>query len=87
MAKPAEPTLRIVVETYREAGSGLHGDRHVRPVESEGYPPGTRVRCSKAMRFSQPLGAKFLIYAKLTDKEGGADFLSSWHGWDYEVVE
>lgn len=35
--------LRVIVETYLEAGSGLHGDRHVRPVEGQGYAPGTRV--------------------------------------------
>jgi len=86
MGKPSEPTVRVIVETYHEAGSGLHGDRHVRPVEGQGYAPGTRVRCSKAMRFSQPLGTRFLIYAKATDREGGRDFLSSHHSWDYEIV-
>ena len=61
MGKPSDPTVQVIVETYLEAGSGLHGDRHVRPVEGQGYAPGTRVRCSKAMRFSQPLGTRFLI--------------------------
>ena len=86
MGKPTEPTVRIVVETYAETGGGLHGDRHVRPVDGQGYPQGTRVRCSKPMRFGHPLGTKFLIYAKLTDREGGRPFLSSHHSWDYEVV-
>ena len=87
MGKPTEPTVQIVVETYPESGGGLHGDRHVRPVDGQGYPPGTRVRCSKPMRFSAPLGSKFLIYAKLTDKKGGRDFLSSHHSWDWVLVE
>jgi hypothetical protein len=38
------------------------------------------------MRFGQPLGTRFLIYAKATDREGGRDFLSSHHSWDYEIV-
>ncbi len=78
--------MRVIVETYLEAGSGLNGDRHVRPVEGQGYAPGARVRCSKVMRFSQPLGTRFLIYAKATDREGGRDFLSSHHSWDYEII-
>ncbi len=86
MGKPNEPTVQIVVETYIETGSGLHGDRHVRPVPGQGYPKGTRVRCSKAMRFAHPIGTRFLIYAKATDREGGRGFLSSHHSWDYEVV-
>lgn len=86
MGKPNEPTVQIVVKTYIESGSGLHGDRHVRPVPGQGYPEGTRVRCSKAMRFAHPIGTRFLIYAKATDRGGGRDFLSSHHSWDYQVV-
>ena len=29
MGKPEEPYIRVVVETYIESGSGLHGDIHV----------------------------------------------------------
>lgn len=86
MGKPSEPTVRIIVETYLERGSGLHGERHVRPVAGQGYAEGTRVRCSKAMRHAHPVGTKFLIYAKATDREGGRDFLSSHHSWDYVVI-
>jgi len=87
MGKPNEPTVRVVVETYLERGAGLHGDRHVRPIPGQGYAEGTRVRCSKAMRNAHPIGTKFLIYAKPTDREGGRDFLTSHHSWDYEIVE
>jgi len=86
MGKPTEPTVRVIVESYEETGSGLHGERHVRPLPGQGYPEGTRVRCSKAMRHGYPLGTRFLIYAKATDRQGGREFLSSHHSWDYEVV-
>lgn len=87
MGKPTEPTIRVLVETYLEWGSGLHGERHVRPVAGQGYVEGTRVRCSKAMRYAHPVGTQFLIYAKETDREGGRAFLSTHHSWDYEVVK
>ena len=32
VGKPEEPYIRIIVETYIESGSGLHGDIHVRPL-------------------------------------------------------
>src|ERR1700735_165312 len=35
MAKPEEPYILIVVETYLESGSGLHGDLHVRPIAGQ----------------------------------------------------
>lgn len=79
MAKPTEPTFQIVIETIFEGGS-----IRARPVAAEGYPPQTRVRCSKPMRYSRPVGSKFRVHAKLSDRDGGKEFLTSWHGWDYE---
>lgn len=87
MGKPTEPTVRVMVESYRESGSGLHGDVHIRPVGGQGYPTGLRVRCSKSLSRNYPVGTRFWIFAKLTDREGDSDFLSSHHSWDYEVVE
>ena len=43
MAKANEPYRYVVVESYRESGSGLHGNVHIRPVPAEGFPPGMRV--------------------------------------------
>jgi len=86
MGKPTEPTIRVMVESYHEAGSGLHGDVHIRPVAGQGYSLQLRVRCSKSLSRNYPVGTKFWICAKLTDREGGSEFLSSHHSWDYEVV-
>ena len=35
MGMPEEPYIQIVVETYIESGSGLHGDIHVRPIAGQ----------------------------------------------------
>jgi hypothetical protein len=85
MAKPKEPYRTVVVESYRESGSGLHGDVHIRPIPGEGFPPGIRVECSKQM-MRHPVGTKFRIKAKLTDKEEGGEFLYSYFGWKFEVL-
>jgi hypothetical protein len=45
------------------------------------------VECSKAMRTQHPVGTKFRIFAKETDREGGPSFLYTHFSWPYEVVE
>jgi hypothetical protein len=86
VGKPEEPYIRVVVETYYESGSGLHGDIHVRPIAGEQPPRSLRVRFPKALRHAHPVGTRFLVYAKLTDKEGGNDFVHTNHAWDVEVL-
>jgi hypothetical protein len=86
MGMLSEPYVRIVVETYRESGSGLHGDIHVRTVPNEQFPQSLRVRFPKALRYAHPIGTRFLVYAKLTDREGGGQFIHTNHAWDVEVL-
>lgn len=86
VAKPEEPYILIVVETYHESGSGLHGDLHVRPIAGQALPRNLRVRFPKALRRAHPLGTRFLCYAKLSDKEGGNEFVHTNHAWDVQVL-
>ena len=86
MAKPSEPYQDVIVESFRESGSGLHGDVHIRPVAGQGYPDGIRVECSKSLSYAFPVGTRFKIKAKLTDKEDGTEFLYSYFGWKPEVL-
>jgi hypothetical protein len=87
MGMPDEPYYTIIVETYRISGSGLHGDIHVRPVKGEQFPQTLHVRSPNEMRRKYPVGTRFRIYAKLTDKEGGGRFLHTHHNWPYEVLQ
>ncbi|MGC2780586.1 MAG: hypothetical protein WA418_33615 [Bradyrhizobium sp.] len=86
MGKPEEPYILIVVETYLESGSGLHGDLHVRPIAGQALPSNLRVRFPKSLRCAHPLHTRFLVYAKLTDKEGGNEFVHTNHAWDVQVL-
>lgn len=87
MGMPDEPYYTLIVETYRERGSGLHGDIHVRCVPGQEFAPSFRVRFPKAPRYAHKIGTRFRIYAKLTDKEGGNPFLHSTHAWPYKVLK
>lgn len=88
MAKRNEPYRYIEVESYLERGSGLHGAVHIRPVAGGPYPVNIRVECPREMRDTKryKLGTKFRLKVKLTDKEGGSDFLYSHHSWPFTVL-
>jgi len=87
MAKEDEPYRMVVVESYKsEVTSGMHGSIHVRPVAGQGLPSHLQVECSKKLSRNYPVGTRFRIRAKLTDREGGGEYLYSYHGWPVEVV-
>ncbi len=80
----------IVVESFVPSStSGRHGLVHIRPTENQAFGQHLFVECSKALSETSiyPLGTKFRLQVKLTDKEGGTPFLYSYHGWPVEVVE
>ena len=87
MAMPWEAHHQVIVESYYAVKSGKSTRVHVRPVAGQGYDTKMDVRCRRDMRDVHPIGTKFLIWAKLTDKEGGKPFLSTFHGGPYEVIE
>lgn len=88
MAKPLEPYVMVEVESYiSDRTSGLHGKVHIRPCAGQGYPANMHVECSKDLSRKHPLGTRFRIRAKLTDREGGGEFLYSYFGWKYLVIK
>jgi hypothetical protein len=87
MAKPEEPYVWVKVESYLPANtSGLHGKVHIRPCAGQGYPHDMHVECSKQLSTGYPVGTRFRLRAKLTDREGEGEFLYSYFGWSYEVL-
>lgn len=89
MAKANEPYRHIEVESYEAANtSGLHGAVHIRPLPGGPYSTILRVECPREMRDTTryPLGTRFRLKVKLTDREGDGDFLYSHHSWPYQVL-
>ncbi|WP_340161313.1 hypothetical protein [uncultured Hoeflea sp.] len=87
MSKPWETYQQVVVETYKAKKHGKSSLIHVRPIKGQPFPPTMDVECSRSMRKNHPIGTKFRIYAKETDREGGKPFLYSHFNWPYEVVD
>lgn len=82
MAKPHETYQIIIVESYiANRTSGLHGAVHVRPVEGGPFPTTLRVECAESAIAKFPVGTRFRMKVKLTDREGRGDFLYSSFQW------
>lgn len=86
MTKAWSPYQQVVVETYYGVKAGKSSRIHVRPVQGQPFPPTMDVECSRSMRMLYPVGTRFRICAKETDKEGGKPFLYSRYDWPFEVV-
>lgn len=86
MAKSDEPYEYVIVESYEpDRAGGLHGRVHIRPCPGQGYSTEMHVECSKKLSRDYSVGTRFRIRAKLTDREGGGEFLYSHYRWRYEV--
>lgn len=76
---------KIIIETYGNALKERSGAPPARPLPGQGLDTDLKVECSESMRRSHPVGAKFLIQAKLTDRHG-TEFLYSSYRWSWEVL-
>jgi hypothetical protein len=87
MAK-CEPYGHVDVESfYPNSTAGLHGPVHVRPLPGQGFPTTLHVECSRELVEQYPVGTRFRIRAKLTDRLGSGDYLYSYFGWPFTVLE
>lgn len=88
MAKPEESYRMVVVESFiPNSTSGLHGGVHIRPIDGQGICTTLHVECSKKLSKEFPVGTKFRIRAKLTDRKGGGEYLYSSFRWAFEVIK
>lgn len=77
----------VVVESFvPEQRSGLRGMVHIRPVAGGRYPATLHVECSKKLSRDYPVGTKFKLWAKLTNRDGGGEYLYSHYNWPYEIL-
>jgi len=78
----------VLVESFiPNDPSGKHGKVHIRPVAGGKYPSTLAVECSKKLSSDYPVGTKFILQAKLTDRENGGEYLYSSFRWKFEVVK
>lgn len=79
MAREAWAYREVAVESVLDPGSGR---LYLRPLPGQAYATSLRVQCSRRLTdpAQYPAGTRFLLSAKLTDRQGGEPFLYAWHG-------
>lgn len=79
MARDPWAYREVAVESVVDPGSSR---LRIKPMAGQAYSTGMRVQCARLLTDPEryPAGTRFLIRAKLTDRDGGAPFLYSWHG-------
>ncbi|WP_242095366.1 hypothetical protein [Sphingomonas sp. CROZ-RG-20F-R02-07] len=87
MAKNSNPYVTIVAESFRPVSTArLHGKVHMRPASGQQFGQDMMIECSKTLPNAHPVGTRFRMRVKLTDREGGGEFLYSYHGWKVDVL-
>jgi hypothetical protein len=68
----------VAVESVADPRSGA---LQIRPMAGQAYATSMRVHCARALRdpAHYPAGTRFLVRAKLTDRQGGAPYLYAHH--------
>lgn len=77
----------VIIETYRNIYGGSSKSVRARPLPGQGLDSSMNVECSSKMRKGHPLGTKFLIQAKVTDRKGGTSFLYAHYNAPYQVLD
>ena len=76
----------VLIETYRNIDEPSSAKVRARPLAGQGLDPSMKVECSSIMRKSYPVGTKFILRAKITNREGGTTFIYSRFDRPYRVV-
>lgn len=78
----------IIVESVRCKTMDRYGDIRISPIPGQ-YPftPDMFVECPNAMKQNYPVGTRFRIKAKITDREGGTPFIYTHYTWPFEVLD
>jgi hypothetical protein len=82
VARDLSAYREVAVESFDDGGMV-----RVRPVVGQAYHPLLRVQCARTFVTDHPVGTRFLVQAKLTDRLGGPPFLYVYHGDPIVVLD
>jgi hypothetical protein len=79
MARDIYAYREVAVESVLDERSGA---LRIRPMAGQAFAPSLSVQCARRMvdPALYPAGTRFLLSAKLTDRQGGTPFLYAYHG-------
>jgi len=79
MARDAWAYRELAVESALDPRSGKP---RIQPVSGQAFSTSMRVQCSRRLTdiTQYPLGTRFLLSARISDRQGGEPFLFAYHG-------
>jgi hypothetical protein len=79
MARDVYAYREVAIESVIDPRSGA---LRIQPMAGQAFAPTLAVQCARALRDAAryPVGTRFLVSAKLTDRLGGTPFLYVYHG-------
>lgn len=87
MAVPDRGYVTIIAESFEpKSTANRHGKLHMRPAPNELFAQDLVIECSKALVTDHVVGTRFRMRVKLTNRQGGGEFLYSYHGWPVDVI-
>jgi len=81
MPRDTSAYRQVIVESFM-ASATRSGAVRVRPIPGQPFSTTLSVACSRRLKDTgrYPLGTKFLLMVKMTDRLGGIPFLYAYHG-------
>ena len=87
MGRPDFDYEPVVLETYFAIKAGKKSRVHARPLKGQqSFPSDLDAECCRQMRKDYPIGTAFLVWGKVTNRQGKGEFVYTYHGWPFEVV-
>ena len=79
MARDAWAYRELVVESAFDPWSGR---ARIQPVSGQAFATDMRVQCSRRLLDLEkyPIGTRFRLSVRITDRQAGEPFLYAWHG-------
>ena len=76
----------VILETFEAIGEQSSNSRRLRPIAGQNLSANARVSFCLKTRYAYPVGTKFKAKAKITDREGGTQYIYTNPNQQYIVV-
>lgn len=83
MTRDTSAYRQVIVESFiAPTSTGKRGLVQIRPIQGQAFSSTLLVQCSRRLTDTEqfPVGTRFLLLAKMTDRLGGTPFLYAHHG-------
>ncbi len=83
----AERYYKVAIQTRKNLGESSRKAVRASPLPGQGFPPVLNVSCGRDIRYNNPIGTVFIVWAKLSfDERHDAYYLFTDPRWEAEII-